>query len=94
MVRRDPLSLIGKNVWEEFSEAVGSFTYHASLQAMGEQKYIVNRDSFPSLDLWHENHIYPSPEGLSVFIKNITEQKKAEDTIRLKINLLNAVGRP
>ncbi|MEO8770679.1 MAG: PAS domain S-box protein [Ferruginibacter sp.] len=92
LVRRDPLSLIGKNVWEEFPEAVDSSTYYAFLQAMNEQNYIVNRDYFPPLDLWQENHIYPSPEGLFIFIRNITEQKRAEDKIRLKVNLLNAVG--
>ncbi|MDP4264142.1 MAG: PAS domain-containing protein [Bacteroidota bacterium] len=78
LTHRDPASLIGKNVWEEFPEAVGSETYRAFLQAMTEQRYICNTDYFESLDLWQENHIYPSPEGLSVFIRDISQRKKAE----------------
>lgn len=78
LTHRDPASLIGKNVWEEFPAAVGSPTYHAFLQAMAEQQYVSNTDYFESLNLWQENHIYPSPEGLSVFIHDISERKKAE----------------
>jgi PAS domain S-box-containing protein len=79
---RNPASLIGKKVWEEFPDAVGSDTYHAFEKAIREQKHVLNIDYFPPLDLWQENHIYPGPEGLSVFIRDITEQKRAEIKIR------------
>lgn len=82
LVHRDPKTLIGKNVWKEFPQATDSPTYKAFLQAMREQHYIVNIDYYPPLDLWQENHIYPSPEGLSVFIKDITERKRAEEKLR------------
>lgn len=79
LTRRDHLSLIGKNVWEEFPEAVGSDTYKAFLKAMEDQQYFTHTDYHAPLDLWQENHIYPSPDGLSVFIRDITERKKAEE---------------
>lgn len=78
LVRRDPDSLIGKNVWDEFPDAVDSYTYKAFQTAMREQRFISNVDYYRPLDLWQENYIYPSPEGLSVFIKDITEQKRLE----------------
>jgi PAS domain S-box-containing protein len=78
MTQRDPKAIAGKNVWEEFPEAVGSDTYHAFHQAMREQRTIVNIDHFEPLNLWQENHIYPSPEGVSVFIRDVSEQKIAE----------------
>ncbi len=78
LVRRDPASLIGKNVWEEFPDAVNSATYHAFHRAMKEQVYVCHVDYFAPLNLWQENHIYPSPDGLSVFIRDISEQKRAE----------------
>jgi len=84
---RNPESLIGKNVWEEFPEAIGSATYELFHQAMREQRYIHNEDYFEPLDLWQENHVYPSPDGLSVFIKDVTERKKAEEKI-MKANRL------
>ena len=78
LFHRDPRSLIGKNVWEEFPDAVGSATYIDFNTAMKEQRYISNIDYYEPLDLWQENHIYPSVDGLSIFIKDITVKKKAE----------------
>jgi len=78
LVHRSPESMIGKNVWEEFPDVVGTPTYEAFQKAMKEQRYVSNLDYYPPLDLWQENHIYPSPEGISVFIRDITDQKKAE----------------
>lgn len=82
LIHRDPMLLIGRNVWEEFPDAVGSPTYHAFLQAMQTQQYACNTDYYQPLDLWQENHIYPSEDGLSVFIRNITAQKKAQQAVR------------
>ncbi len=79
-VNRDPLSLTGKNIWTEFPQLKGSSFYDAFNRAMQDQCYTINTDYYPPLDLWLENHIYPSPEGLSVFINDITGRKKAEAT--------------
>lgn len=89
LVRRDPASLIGKNVWEEFPEAVGTATYEAFNRAMKEQQYVSNTEYFPKYDLWQENHIYPSPNGLSVFIRDISDKKKAEKGINEAKELSN-----
>jgi PAS domain S-box-containing protein len=82
MTGRDPSSLIGKFVWEEFPDAVNSATYQAFEKSLATNQYVSNIDYYPPLDLWQENHIYPGPEGLSVFIRDITEQKRAEIRIR------------
>lgn len=78
ITRRDPQSLIGKYVWDEFPEAIGSATYKAFNTAMATQQYMCNTDYFEPLQLWQENHFYPSPDGLSVFIRDISEKMKAE----------------
>ncbi len=85
LTQRDPKSLIGKNVWEEFPSAIDSDTYKAFLKAMNEQEYISNSDYYAPLDLWQENHIYPSPDGISVFIKDVTIKKRAEQEM-LRVN--------
>src|SRR5690606_16883552 len=53
-------------------------TYKAFHTAMNEQRFISNMDYYEPLDLWQENYIYPSPEGISVFVRDITERKKLE----------------
>lgn len=78
MMRRKPEELIGKNIWAVLPDAVHSATYRAFNQSLLEQRYMLNVDYYASLDLWQENHIYPSADGVSVFIRNITEKKKLE----------------
>ncbi|HXO77634.1 MAG TPA: PAS domain S-box protein, partial [Puia sp.] len=78
---RDPASLIGKWVWDVFPDAIGSPTYLAFNKAMEEQRNMTNTDYYAPLDLWQENHLYPSPDGLSVFIRNVTEEKRREKKI-------------
>lgn len=84
LVQRDPQSLIGRNVWDEFPEAVGSLTYKAFQTAFREQRFISITDYYPPLDLWQENYIYPSPEGLSIFIRDVSEKKRLEKLIKDK----------
>ncbi|HVW12930.1 MAG TPA: PAS domain-containing sensor histidine kinase [Mucilaginibacter sp.] len=79
-----PDALIGKNVWEMFPHAIGSATYHAFHRAFNEQKIIQNEDHYAPLDIWYEDAIYPSEEGLTVFIQDITERKRAEKQISEK----------
>jgi PAS domain-containing protein/anti-sigma regulatory factor (Ser/Thr protein kinase) len=88
LVHRDPASLIGKNIWAEFPQAIGSATYQAFHQAMREQRYICHVDYYPPLNLWQENHIYPSPSGLSVFIRDISERKTAEQQLTKSLESL------
>lgn len=76
---REPSSLMGKNIWEEFPETIQSPLHELFLTAFKEQKFASNSDYFPPLQLWLENYIYPSPEGVSVFIKDISVEKKAEE---------------
>ncbi|MET0638117.1 MAG: PAS domain S-box protein [Chitinophagaceae bacterium] len=81
MIRQIPGDLIGKNIWEVFPAAIGTSTWFAFRKAMDEQVYVTNTDHFEELDIWQENHIYPSPRGLSVFIRDITQQKAAENSV-------------
>lgn len=82
IVGRDPKMLLGKNVWDEFPEAINSVTYKAFHEAMREQHYVYGLDYYAPLDLWQENYIYPSKDGLSIFIRDVSEKKRAEEAMR------------
>lgn len=79
---RDPKKIIGKHIWTEFPEGIDQSFYKAYYQAMEEQKYIHVEEYYPPYDQWFENHIYPSPVGLSIFFRDITEAKKSEQAIK------------
>ena len=75
---KKPEELIGKNVWDLFPHAMGTSAYEAFQQAIREQRYICNTSHFPISDTWQESHIYPSPDGISVFFRDVTKQKRLE----------------
>lgn len=81
LIHLDPAALIGKNIWTEFPELIGTVTYDAFTKAMNEQQYISSTDYYTRFDSWMLNSIYPSPNGLSIFIRDISEQKKSETEI-------------
>lgn len=82
-----PEYLLGKNIWEEFPESIGQPFYKAYTRAMKEQQQITLSEYFPTFGKWFENNLYPSHEGLSVYFKDITQQKQAEEKI-IKSNRL------
>lgn len=76
--------LLGQNIWEVFPEAIGTAVHKAYLRAMEEQVAIDLEHFYPHFGKWFQHRFYPSPDGLSVFSKDITESKLAEEKSREK----------
>jgi signal transduction histidine kinase len=70
--------LIGKNLWAEFPLLAGRPFFLGFQKAMDNQSFMLVHDYDAALDRWFENHVYPSPQGASVFVHDITESKRAE----------------
>ena len=79
---REPGSLIGKNIWEEFPEAVNQPFYHAYIRAMQTQEYQYLQEYYSQFDKWLENHIYPSNNGLTIFFKDVTDIKQITQALK------------
>lgn len=89
--RRDPGKMIGKHIWTEFPEGFNHPFYKAFYKAMETQQYIFREEYYPPYDKWFEEHIYPSPEGLSIYFRDITTRKTEEQQMKLdKSRLLKA----
>lgn len=58
--------LLGKNVWEEFPEAVGSMFYREYHKAIAERMTVEFEKYYPPLETWFEVTAYPSEVGLLV----------------------------
>ncbi len=82
LLRRHRGELLGKLIWEEFPEAVGSPFYEEYNRAVSEQVSVEFEAFYPPLDSWFSVHAYPSEEGLSVYFENIDERKQAEAALR------------
>jgi diguanylate cyclase (GGDEF)-like protein/PAS domain S-box-containing protein len=89
LLLRDPAELVGRNIWEEFPRGADLPFAHAYRRAMATQEPQFIEDYFPILDRWFENRIYPSPEGLTVYLNDISERKVAEERLRKQQRMLD-----
>ena len=78
MVGRDPASLLGKHIWTEFPEAVGQPFHRACERVMNDAESIQLEEYHPRLDAWFENRIQSGPDGILVFLTDISERKKRD----------------
>ncbi len=71
--------LIGKNVWEEFPELVGTIYHERYHYALLHQQPVAFEVFNMTLSEWFDIHAYPVPGGLAVYFRNITARKEAEE---------------
>ncbi|MDQ6645576.1 MAG: ATP-binding protein, partial [Chloroflexota bacterium] len=82
LLQRKRDELLGKNIWEEFPEAVGASFYQQYHYALEQQICVVFDEFYPPLSTWIEVRAYPAPEGLSIYFHDINERKQAEEALR------------
>lgn len=80
---RDPEKMIGKHIWTEFPEGLNQPFHLAYEKAMATQEYIYIEEHYKPYDLWFENHIYPSPDGISIFFRDVTDRKRNEEKLKI-----------
>ena len=91
----DGRDLIGKHIWQEFPEAVyeGSPYVEHYNRAMYEGASGSFEAHYPDpLNIWIQLEVYPTPDGIVTFSRDITARKKAEAALLLSEKLA-AVGR-
>ncbi|MDS0477965.1 PAS domain S-box protein [Natrinema sp. 1APR25-10V2] len=81
--------LLGQHILDFFPEMKGTKFQSKAIKAMEEQEPQTVEAYFESYDVWIEARIYPSPSGISVYWRDVTdrierEQNLAERTERLQ----------
>ena len=74
--------LLGRSAWDVFPFLIETQAYTLSHQAIAHQEPIEYEEFYPEFDKWFSIRLYPSPEGLSAYFRDITEQRRAEATLR------------
>lgn len=83
LLNRRVEELIGRNVWEEYPEAIGSVfdrEYHRVAAEGVPSKF---EEYYHPLERWFEVHAYPAPEGVAVYFSDVTERKRMNEEIEL-----------
>jgi two-component system sensor histidine kinase NreB len=74
-------TLLGKNIWDEFPEVADLEFYREYHRALAEEKTVRFEVYYGSLGTWFEVTAYPSGEGLSVYLRDITRRRESGDRL-------------
>lgn len=78
----EPTALAGKSIWTVVSQYVADKLRQACQIAMVMQKPASLEEYFAPTKSWFRINIYPSQEGLTIYLRNFTVQKLAEEKDR------------
>src|SRR5215211_2945665 len=81
-LQRTREDIIGKKIWRELPELVGTRFTEPYRRAIAEQVTIEFEEFYPPLGIWLEIRAYPSTDGLAVYFQDITRRKQAEAELR------------
>jgi PAS domain S-box-containing protein len=83
--------LLGSVIWEMFPVIAGTAFETGYRKAVAQNKSIQFTAHVASANMWFNTTAYPSAEGLTVFMKNITEEKRAQEEVIWAKNSLEAL---
>ena len=67
--------LIGLNLWEVHADARGTEFERQNNRAFREQIVVQYEEYYPTHGIWYEVKVYPTPEGLSIYCRDVTARR-------------------
>lgn len=74
--------LVGHNMWEVFPEAVGTVFEERYRRSLEQQEIAEFEELFAPLEKWYSIRVYPSPDGLTIYYHETTEQHLAFEKLQ------------
>ncbi|GCE45283.1 PAS domain S-box-containing protein [Thermosporothrix hazakensis] len=74
-------AILGRRLWEAAPELLGTPFEHGYRTALRTQQLVTFEAFHPLLHKWVEVRVYPSREGIAIYIHDITERKQAETAL-------------
>ncbi len=84
-------ALLGRSVWELFPDTLGSEFETQYQRAMTEQIPVHFEYFYPAWNRWFENHVYPSADGLTILVTEITERKQTQQQLQQTLQTLETL---
>ncbi len=75
--------LLGRVVWEEFPQVIGTILEKEYRLAMERQQTTTFQLYYEPLCRWFDIKVYPSNEGLAVYFQDVTQKREDEEQLRL-----------
>ncbi|HTO04799.1 MAG TPA: PAS domain-containing protein, partial [Opitutus sp.] len=71
--------MVGEVIWSKFPEMVDSDFARALRQTAAQQAGSAVITFCPDHHCWYETRSYRTPEGITVYVRDITEQRRSEE---------------
>ncbi len=90
-LRKAQGDLPGKNLWEELPDTLGTVVEENYRRCMDGQVTVEFELFYPPLNAWLEVRGYPSKDGISVYLQDITRRKQSEKDLLASENRKSAI---
>jgi diguanylate cyclase (GGDEF)-like protein/PAS domain S-box-containing protein len=85
----DERRVIGKDIRTFETPDMGLTFLPVYEEAMSRQQPMVMSAYYPGIDAWYENRIFPAPNGLSILLTDVTEEKRREKVSHAETDRIN-----
>ncbi|UPV76005.1 PAS domain S-box protein [Halorussus limi] len=92
LLNQSERELVGENIWDAFSAAVGTTFQHEYERAMETQEPVSFVEYYPPLATWFEVKAYPSETGLSVYFRDVTARVERKGELQNHVKQQRAVA--
>lgn len=79
---RPKTELLGQNIFEAFPQSRDTEVYRKLQEALVRGESLRHEEFFPEADRWIEISVYPSVDGIAVYMRDITGEKQTEDRLK------------
>ena len=87
-----PEDLVGKHIWTEFPESADQSPYYLYRKALDQNISISEEVYFAQWKRWFDVRIYPSADGLSILLHDITDRQQTQQELRDTLEQLRALS--
>jgi PAS domain S-box-containing protein len=85
MLQRPAGQLLGKNLWQEFPDLLGTPVEREYRAAVAEQRTTRFETFYRPLRTWFVFHVYPTQAGTAVYFQDITVRRQQEAQLHLVV---------
>ncbi|MEX1221123.1 MAG: PAS domain-containing protein [Idiomarina sp.] len=93
LLQRSAKELIGKYIWDEFPEAKENDFYRQYNKAVETNKTVRFTEHYPPLDKWFQVSAYPVSEGLAIYFRDVTDERKNQEALKLSKERFDLVAK-
>ncbi|GAA3971716.1 PAS domain S-box protein [Mucilaginibacter dorajii] len=83
--------MLGNVLWEVFPEIMDSGFGRAYYEIIEKRQSVKFTEYFELIDKWFSTSVYPSAEGITMYVKDITHERRAQEEANWAKNSLEAL---